>query len=494
MPQARYTARPHPVAMVADFLSDFSNETTVSSNQNASAEFSSLNLPPKQLKNLQDLGYQQMTPIQQQSLPLVMSGKDVIAKAKTGSGKTAAFGIGLLEKLDVSSFQCQALVLCPTRELAGQVAKEIRKLARYQHNVKVLTLCGGMPIGPQIGSLAHGTHIVVGTPGRIQDHLRKGTLTLDNTHTVVLDEADRMLDMGFYDAMVGILELTPTNRQTLLFSATYPDKIKQISGDFQRDPVMVEVQSVHTQQHIEQKFYKADKASDKLNLLLEVLGHYQPEHAVIFCNTKQNCMDLEKALWDQDCHAQALHGDLDQRDRDRVLVKFANRSSQFLIATDVAARGLDIDDLSLVINYDLTRDAEVHVHRIGRTGRAGKSGLAISLFTASEEYKLADIADILNTEIEPSAVEELVDGDLTLQTRPPMVTLAIDGGKKNKVRPGDLLGALTSKGGITGKQVGKIDIFDFVAYVAIERKVARQALAHLQQAGIKGRNFKIRRV
>lgn len=460
----------------------------------SSSQFSSLKLPEKQLQNLTDLGYQQMTPIQQQSLPLVMSGKDVIAKAKTGSGKTAAFGIGLLENIRVESFACQALVLCPTRELAGQVAKEIRKLARYRHNVKVLTLCGGMPIGPQIGSLAHGAHIVVGTPGRIQDHLRKGTLSLDKTRTVVLDEADRMLDMGFYDEMVDILELTPSDRQTLLFSATYPDKIQQISGDFQRDPVMVEVESVHSGQQIEQKFYQVAKAADKTELLLDVLGHYQPEHAVIFCNTKQGCMDLEKELWDQDCHAQALHGDLDQRDRDRVLVKFANRSSQFLIATDVAARGLDIDDLPMVINFDLTRDPEVHVHRIGRTGRAGKSGLAISLITESEQYKMNDIADLLGLDLTVSDQDKLTDADRIASLRPPMVTLAIDGGKKNKVRPGDLLGALTGKGGIAGNQVGKIHIFDFAAYVAVERKVARQALAHLQKAGIKGRQFKIRRV
>ena len=457
--------------------------------------FSSLNLPAAQIQNLNDMGYSRMTPIQAQSLPLVLKGKDLIAKAKTGSGKTAAFGIGLLEKLNVRSFACQALVMCPTRELAGQVANELRKLARYQHNVKILTLCGGMPIGPQIGSLAHGTHIVVGTPGRIQDHLRKGTLDLGRVNTVVLDEADRMLDMGFADAMEAILEETPSNRQTLLFSATYPDTIAQISSRYQNKPAMVEVvESAQAPVNISQKFYSVELASEKEDLLLQVLGHYQPEHAVIFCNTKQTCADLARALKDQDYYAQALHGDMDQRERDQVLVKFANRSTHLLLATDVAARGLDIDDLPMVINYDLTRDSEVHVHRIGRTGRAGKSGLAISLYTQKESYKLADIADQMQTEIEPSSSEELFDGDMSGHREPTMVTLSIDGGKKNKVRPGDLLGALTNEGGITGAQVGKINIFDFTAYVAVERSVGKKALNHLMNSRIKGRKFKVRRV
>ncbi len=458
--------------------------------------FTSLNLPAAQIQNLNDLGYTRMTPIQAQSLPLVLKGKDLIAKAKTGSGKTAAFGIGLLEKLNVRSFACQALVMCPTRELAGQVAKELRKLARYQHNVKILTLCGGMPIGPQIGSLAHGTHIVVGTPGRIQDHLRKGTLDLGRVNTVVLDEADRMLDMGFAESMEAILQETPADRQTLLFSATYPDTIQQISSQYQNKPEMVEVvESAQAPVSISQKFFGAERASDKEDLLMQVLGHYQPEHAVIFCNTKQTCSDLAHTLKEQGYFAQALHGDMDQRERDQVLVKFSNRSTHLLLATDVAARGLDIDDLPMVINYDLTRDSEVHVHRIGRTGRAGKSGIAITLFTEKERYKLAGIEEQMNIEITVSDVEEeLFDGDLSGHREPAMVTLSIDGGKKNKVRPGDLLGALTNEGGITGAQVGKINIFDFTAYVAVERSVAKHALNHLMNSRIKGRKFKVRRV
>ena len=456
--------------------------------------FSSLNLPTAQVQNLTDLGYVRMTPIQEKSLPLILEGKDLIAKAKTGSGKTAAFGIGLLEKLNVRSFACQTLVMCPTRELAGQVAKELRKLARYQHNIKIITLCGGMPIGPQIGSLEHGTHIVVGTPGRIQDHLRKGTLDLSRVNTVVLDEADRMLDMGFAESMEGILEQTPAQRQTLLFSATYPDTIKKISSRYQNKPVMVEAESIQSPLNISQKFYSVERGSEKEDLLLQVLGHYQPEHAVIFCNTKQTCADLAAMLKDQHYYAQELHGDMEQRDRDQVLIKFANRSTHVLIATDVAARGLDIDDLPMVINFDLTRDSEVHVHRIGRTGRAGKSGLAISLYTEKESYKLADIADQMQVEIKPSSSDELHDGDMSGHREPSMVTLAIDGGKRSKVRPGDLLGALTSAGGISGSQVGKIDINDFNAYVAVERSVAKQALNHLTESPIKGRKFKVRRV
>ncbi|WP_415905885.1 ATP-dependent RNA helicase DbpA [Neptuniibacter sp. QD48_55] len=443
------------------------------------------------LKNLDHLGYKQMTAIQEKALPEVLRGNDLIAKAKTGSGKTAAFGIGTLLNLNLRSFATQALVLCPTRELATQVANELRKLARFTENVKILTLCGGQSIGPQIGSLEHGAHIVVGTPGRIKDHLRKKTLRLDKATTVVLDEADRMLDMGFSDDIRDIIGQTPKKRQTLLFSATYPKTIASLSADILNQPITVEVESTHQQSQIEQHFFEIEK-ENKLENLSAILAQFKPEFAVIFCNMKQTCNDVQQHLKSLGYSAKAIHGDLEQRDRDQILVQFANRSCSILIATDVAARGLDIDDLPCVINYDLTRDAEVHTHRIGRTGRAGKQGMALNLYQPSEAYKVASIEKYLDTEF---PVTELPDADPNYQpNNPPMATLAIAGGKKNKVRPGDILGALTGDAGIQGNQVGKINVYDFAAYVAVERKVARKAAERLSQGKIKGRKFKVRRL
>ena len=456
------------------------------------ALFSSLPLPPALLDNLKAIGYQEMTAIQQQSLPLALEGKDLIAKAKTGSGKTAAFSIPMLTRIRQRFFGCQALVLCPTRELATQVANEIRRLARYQQNIKVVTLCGGQPIGPQIGSLEHGAHIVVGTPGRIQDHLRKKTLELDQVSTLVLDEADRMLDMGFMEPIENILSHTPDDRQTLLFSATYPKGIRQLSARFQHNPEEVTVEAVHSHDHIRQHFYLAEN-HDKPEMLRKLLAHYQPASSVIFCNTKQMCKDVGTDLYEHGYKPLVLHGDLDQKERDQMLVRFANQSATILIATDVAARGLDIDDLAAVINYDLSRDPEVHVHRIGRTGRAGKDGLALSLHTSREQRKLDEIADILKTEL-PFADHKALKKATGEAPKAPMVTLAIDGGRKHKVRPGDILGALTGDAGIAGSEVGKINIFDFVAYVAVKRDSARKALSRLEQGKIKGRRFKIRRL
>ncbi|WP_415912052.1 ATP-dependent RNA helicase DbpA [Neptuniibacter sp. QD37_11] len=453
--------------------------------------FSNLNIPKPMLKNLDHLGYKQMTAIQEKALPEVLRGNDLIAKAKTGSGKTAAFGIGTLLNLNLRSFATQALVLCPTRELATQVANELRKLARFTENVKILTLCGGQSIGPQIGSLEHGAHIVVGTPGRIKDHLRKKTLRLDQVTTVVLDEADRMLDMGFADDIRDIIGQTPKKRQTLLFSATYPKTIASLSADILNQPITVEVESTHQQSQIEQHFFEIEK-ENKLENLSAILAQFKPEFAVIFCNMKQTCNDVQQHLKSLGYSAKAIHGDLEQRDRDQILVQFANRSCSILIATDVAARGLDIDDLPCVINYDLTRDAEVHTHRIGRTGRAGKQGMALNLYQPSEAYKVASIEKYLDTEF---PVTELPDADPNYQpNNPPMATLAIAGGKKNKVRPGDILGALTGDAGIQGNQVGKINVYDFAAYVAVERKVARKAAERLSQGKIKGRKFKVRRL
>jgi ATP-independent RNA helicase DbpA len=454
--------------------------------------FSTLNLPPGQLGNLEDLGYKQMTDIQAAALPLGLAGKDLIAQAKTGSGKTATFTLPLLTKLNPRDFGTQALILCPTRELATQVAGEIRRLARYQQNIKVVVLCGGQSIGPQIGSLEHGAHVVVGTPGRIKDHIRKQTLSLERVSTLVLDEADRMLEMGFIDDISGIIEQTPSSRQTMLFSATYPDDIRALSSRFQKSPETITVEALVDDSQIDQQFYICQK-KDKLAGLEKLLVHFRPDSAVVFCNTKESTREVCAQLNRSGIAALALNGDLEQRDRDQVLVQFRHQSCRVLVATDVAARGLDIEGLPAVINFDMPRDPETYVHRIGRTGRADHEGLAITLFADTERYKLDAISSYQDRELAFEVLDALAGGKDPLD-EPPYTTLAIAGGRKDKVRPGDILGALTGDGGIAGSAVGKIDVLQYAAYVAIERKSAGQALNRLVNGKIKGRKFKVRKL
>jgi ATP-independent RNA helicase DbpA len=441
------------------------------------------------IETLNNLGYHSMTEIQSKSLPLVLQGADVVAKAKTGSGKTAAFALGMLERLEASSFSVQGLVLCPTRELCTQVATEIRKLARYKGNIKVLLLCGGQSIGPQIGSLEHGAHIIVGTPGRIQDHLRKQTLTLSKVKTVVLDEADRMLDMGFSEAVQQIVNQTPSSRQTLLFSATYPDSIEQLTSKIMHQPEIISVESVHSESNIEQLFVRSSR-NGKDDLLLQLLQHYQPASTVIFCNTKVQCKEVCRLIKQHGGSAEALHGDLEQRDRDKVLVRFSQSSCSVLVATDVAARGIDIADLSMVVNYDVPRDPEIYIHRVGRTGRAGKSGLALSIYSESEGYKVEAIEDYRK---QPTVYldPDTLDANKPLPL-PAWVSLEIAGGRKDKIRPGDLLGALTANQLLTGKAVGNIAIFDRVSYVAVAEADAKLALKQLTAGKVKGRKVMAR--
>jgi ATP-independent RNA helicase DbpA len=465
--------------------------TTPTVTPDSNLSFSALPLPAAQLDNLARLGFERMTPIQAHSLPSILQGRDVIAQAKTGSGKTAAFGIGLLNALRVREFRIQALVLCPTRELADQVAKDIRQLARFQHNIKVLALCGGTPIGPQIGSLEHGAHIIVGTPGRIQDHLRRATLDLSHVQTLVLDEADRMLDMGFNEAITEVVERLPAQRQTLLFSATYPDTIEALSASLQRDPVSVDVEAAHDEPLIQQVFFEVTGARE--DALIALLEHYRPASCVVFCNTKVQCAEVADALRKRGLKALALHGDLEQRERDEVLVRFSNKSVPILIATDVAARGLDIKDLAAVINYELTRDAEVHIHRIGRTGRAGGEGLALSLFTPAEARRVAAIEAYQKKPVVLGELAELLAGKSAAPVAA-MATICIDAGRKDKIRPGDILGALTAEGGIEGAAVGKIDLADRQAYVAVASDQVEQALRCLARGKIKGRSVRARRV
>ncbi|MCP5207328.1 MAG: ATP-dependent RNA helicase DbpA [Hahellaceae bacterium] len=454
--------------------------------------FNSLPLAPEVLRNLESLGYHEMTAIQAQSLPITLQGQDLIGKAKTGSGKTAAFGLPLITKLNPRCFGVQSLVLCPTRELSAQVADEIRRLARQLPNIKVLSICGGQPIGPQIGSLEHGAHVVVGTPGRIKDHLRKGTLKIDQVETFVLDEADRMLDMGFIDDIITISEQLPNNRQTLLFSATFPEDIRKLSERFQRNPSIVEVESTHAPLQISQQFYRVDK-DQKDQALIRLLAHHKPAHAVIFCNTKQVCNDVADMLRNEQYLVLPLQGDMEQRDRDQTLVRFSNRSISLLVATDVAARGIDIDDLDAVINYDLPWDPEVYIHRIGRTGRAGNKGAAFSLCAEGEQARHELINSMQEQNIGITDINSLPQHARSTPEKPAMVTLSIDGGKKDKIRPTDILGALTGAIGLNGNDVGKITIFPFVTYVAVNRSVAKTALAGLQDGKIKGRKFQVRR-
>ena len=452
--------------------------------------FKELGLSAAMLSNLQQLGFQEPTAIQSMALPDTLAGRDVIAMAQTGSGKTAAFGIPLVEGLNARLFAPQGLVLCPTRELADQVARSLRELARARANIKVLTLCGGVPIGPQIGSLSHGAHLIVGTPGRIDDHLRKGTLNLDRCSTVVLDEADRMLDMGFQEVVESILENLPPRHQTLLFSATWPAGIRKLSGRFQKEPVDIRAESEEAGPDIEEHFYEIQPGQE-VAALQGLLTRHRPESCIVFCSTRKQCDEIAESLDKGGFAALALHGDLEQRDRDSVLVRFANRSCSVLVATDVAARGLDIRALELVINAEPARDPEVHTHRIGRTGRAGEKGRAATLCTPAKAHKINRLEQVRGRAVEWGDTASLLSEQLR-PAAPAFRALCIAGGRKDKVRPGDILGALTGDAGIPGTAVGKIDLADHQAFVAVSTDYADKALAQLARGKIKGRRIPVR--
>ncbi|HZF81322.1 MAG TPA: ATP-dependent RNA helicase DbpA [Rubrivivax sp.] len=461
-------------------------------------DFASLPLPPQALQNLQRLGYSRMTPIQAATLPLALAGHDLIAQARTGSGKTAAFALALLTRLDTRlstgvnprRFSVQALVLCPTRELADQVTTELRRLARAEDNLKVLTLCGGATMRPQLASLEYGAHVVVGTPGRLLDHLERGSLDLSALNTLVLDEADRMLDMGFFDDISAVAQQCPKQRQTLLFSATYPGGINKLAAAFMREPREVKLRETAPSTQIRQRFYEVTE-DQRLHAVGLLLNHYRPVSSLAFCNTKQQCRDLAEVLRAQGFAALELHGDLEQRDRDQVLVRFANRSASVLVATDLAARGLDITQLEAVINVDVTPDPATHTHRIGRTGRVDEAGWAFTLASLDEMGRIGQIEKALGFTSEWHPLAELVPvSDEPL--KPPMSTLQIMGGRKEKIRPGDVLGALTKDMGFAAGEVGKIDVNDYSTYVAVARPRAAEALRKLSGGKVKGRAVKVR--
>ncbi len=462
--------------------------------ETAGRSFNELPLSPSIKATLEQLEYLTMTPIQAASLPVALAGHDLIAQAKTGSGKTAAFALPLLTNLNPRRFAVQAMVLCPTRELADQVTQEIRRLARSEANIKILTLCGGTTLRPQRDSLEHGAHIVVGTPGRIMDHLERGSLQLDALNTLVLDEADRMLDMGFYDDIAYVAKQCPDGRQTMLFSATFPEGIVRLASQFLRQPQEVKLLEQHEDTKIRQRFYEI-KHDERLEAVGILLKHYRPVSTLAFCNTKQRCRELLDVLHAQGFHARTLHGDLEQRERDQVLIQFANRSCSVLVATDVAARGLDISRLEAVINVDMTPDPEIYVHRIGRTGRADEDGWALSLCSPADRRRVAAIEQMTSNITEWHSLGSLQSGN-DEPLVPPMVTLQILGGRKEKIRPGDVLGALTAEAAglpkFTREQIGKITVTDQSTYVAVTREIAHEAVRKLAHGKVKGKMVKVR--
>ena len=454
-----------------------------------SKEFKNVGLSQEILSNLDSLGYLEMTPIQQKGLPFVLGNRDFIGQANTGSGKTAVFALGILSKLDVSLLQPQALVLCPTRELAEQVCVEIRRLARFTNNIKVLSLAGGTEERHKIRSLQQGAHIIVGTPGRIKKLVDKTDLKLDALKVLVLDEADRLLEMGFIDDINHIASQTPIDRQTMLFSATFPHGIKQLSASLQEDAAQVTVDSQHQQNTIKQLFFKVEDESAKFDALLLMFGHFQPKSALVFCNSRETCIKVSNLFKRLKVDALQIHSELEQQDRTLVLTKFTNKSACVLVATDLASRGLDIKDVEVVVNYDLPSDHELYIHRIGRTGRAGQDGLALSLFTHKERAILASIEDYLKTPCQIMGLNELRKNKLS-SFKPSMTTIYVSAGRKDNIRPGDILGALTGEIGLEAKHVGHIRILEVNSYVAIDRAHVERALKGLQAGKIKGKKFR----
>ena len=520
--------------------------------------FEEMGLSEEIQKAVRYMGFEEASPIQAKAIPAMISGIDLIGQAQTGTGKTAAFGIPLLEKVDPKLKKLQAIVLSPTRELAIQVADEIRNLSRYMHGIKVLPIYGGQDIVKQIRSLKSGTQIVIGTPGRVMDHMRRKTMKLDFVHTVVLDEADEMLNMGFREDIEFVLSGVPEERQTVLFSATMPKPIMEITKKFQNNAKVIKVTKKElTVPNIEQYYYDV-KPKKKEEVLSRLLDIYSPRLSVVFCNTKKQVDLLVNALLGRGYFAAGLHGDMKQEQRDRVMQGFRTGKTEILVATDVAARGIDVDEVEAVFNYDLPQDDEYYVHRIGRTGRAGREGRAFSFVSGKEVYKLKEIQrycktkiyaqkvpslnDVANTKMENilddvervieqedldmmiNAIEERVNnseftamdmaaaflkiccgmtednknteesdwefGD-TGAGEDGMVRLFINIGKKQRVRPGDILGAIAGESGMDGKLIGTIDMYDKYTFVEVPREYAREVLNAMKNVKIKGKTVAV---
>ena len=459
---------------------------------NQTQQFDHLPLRAELHAVLPALNYLEMTPIQALSLPHALAGSDIVAKAQTGSGKTLAFAISILNSLDSTSRDVSCLVLCPTRELAEQVAEQIRLVAKTIINTKVLLLCGGTPVPPQIASLVHGANIVVGTPGRVMDHILKKRLNLNRLQHFVLDEADRMLDMGFEDELKVIHKELPKSKQTMLFSATFPPSVEAIVETVVKDPVRLETKVTSSMSNIEQIFYRVTEAT-RGHSLCGLLSEQQPQSCIVFCVTKKETQQTAIMLADKGFSVVALHGDLEQRERTEMLAQFSAGSARILVATDVAARGLDIDDVPVVINYRLSDDLDTHTHRVGRTGRAGKSGLAYSLVSSDEDIYAARIEEQLNQSIRKVGSESLrFHANRIIAAE--FVTISISGGKKDKLRPGDLLGALTQDAKIPNDDIGKIKITATVSFLAIKPRSVKRAMNLFREGRIKGKRFRARKL
>lgn len=453
--------------------------------------FSKFPLRTELLSVLSELKFDKMTPIQEQSLPFLLEGKDCIGKSKTGSGKTAAFTLPILQKLDLENRNIQALIICPTRELGQQVTKEIRKLGRKYDGLQVLLVAGGQPLREQAFALRRGVHIVVGTPGRLLDLIYKQEMDLLDMKTLVLDEADKMLELGFQEDLRAIIESTPAQRQTVLFSATFPKEIEKLSVKYQVSPQLISIEENENYSSTIEQYAYDYGTEDKANFLMRVLQQHPARSTLIFCNQKVVADELVQLLTDKGASCLALHGNLEQRDRDRVMALFRNESVKILVATDVAARGLDIDHLDLVINYDFPLHAETYTHRIGRTGRAGKNGVAVSLVTQFEVVDLIQYAEEKNNKIlQPKLGFQNQYGLPAEVFFASKKTIMISAGRKEKLRPGDVLGALTGPDvQLVFEDIGKIEIQDHVSYVAINTSKAKSAFNKLNNAKIKGQKY-----
>ncbi|WP_223157470.1 ATP-dependent RNA helicase DbpA [Sulfurovum sp. bin170] len=445
--------------------------------------FKDLNLPDDLLENIKSLGYEQMTPIQQASIPHILEGKDIIGKAKTGSGKTLAFALPLINKIKAKEQNPQALIIVPTRELSEQIAQELKKVARYKAGVKVITLYGGTSLTNQVASLEKGADILVGTPGRLLDHFSRETIELSEIKTLILDEADRMLDMGFADDILKIVSNLPKKRQNLLFSATYPDNISKLTSVILNNPINIEIESQEQHISIEERAFKVEER-DKA--LIKTLQSFQPSLALIFCNTKVKTNEIADMLQERGFDTAVLNGDLEQYERQEMLLQFANGSLPIMVATDLAARGLDIEGIDIIINYDIPMKPQEYIHRIGRTGRADAKGLAVTLCDNYAIRKLEEVRPSLKVEDISS-----LRPNKNFYLQGVVGTLCIDGGKKKKVRAGDILGTLCKDIGIEPKHIGKINVYDRNSYVAIDKSVIKKAFNGLKNGKIKKRKFRV---